>query len=151
MPDALYRIVQGLAKLDGRALGIGAEGLGHVQHGLGRLIENVVALAGLVPNIREREQERLARFDRLVIELGALLHGACERIYVLGAYLGGAARGFQDGRHLGVHLLGLHGRVNGALQSNGRYPEAGSDGEPGALGDTAHALARLGEIGLGAL
>jgi hypothetical protein len=61
-----------LPELDRRRLGVLAERHGHVAHDLRRLVEDVVAFAGLVPDVRERQQQVLARLGGLVVDPGLL-------------------------------------------------------------------------------
>jgi hypothetical protein len=65
--NALLRVVQGLAELHRRLRGVDAERGAHVSGGLRRLIEDLVALAGLVADVRERQQQVLSGLDRLVV------------------------------------------------------------------------------------
>jgi hypothetical protein len=75
--DALHRIVQRLAKLDRGLRRIDAERLAHVEQDPGRPVEDVVALAGLVPDVAERQQHVLAGLDDLIVDAG--LAAQCGR------------------------------------------------------------------------
>jgi hypothetical protein len=66
------RLVQRLADADDRRLQIGAERGAHVDGGLHRLVEDVVAFTRLVADVQEGEEQPLAVLDDLVVDAGDL-------------------------------------------------------------------------------
>ena len=116
-----------------------------VERRLGGLVEYVVAFAGLVPDVAEREQHVLAGLDDLVIDAGLLEQRAGELVDVLRGDVRGAARRLQ-------HRRGLRGdlRVIGELFDAG-VQRVDERAEPGGAGRGERDLAEILELAAGRL
>jgi hypothetical protein len=125
--DALDRIVEGLAQLDRRPAGVSAQHGRHVEGQTGRPVEDVVALTGHVLDVGERQQQVLDPGHGLA----ARARHAGDRFRQVGDIAGRHVRRatgrLDDPLGFPRHLLGLDGRVVGALQGDA-HPHHGADG-----------------------
>ena len=106
--DALDRVVERLAELDRRRFMSCAHRRRDMSSiGFGRLVEDVVALAGLVPDVRERQQQVLARLDRLVVDTGLFISDSARSSTCLAVTLAPPPVDFNTAVRLRGHLLRL--------------------------------------------
>jgi hypothetical protein len=134
------RVLEGLADLLRGGVHVLVHRRREVEGGLRRPVEDVVALAGLVADVREREQQVLAALDRRLVDAALVLQRLGELLDLLGADVGGAARRLQDRPGLRGDLLlllpALVAGVEGDAEPDDRA--AGDD-----LRDAAEARDRL--------
>ena len=139
--DALDRVVQRLAELDRRRLRVLPERDRHVRHERRRLREDVVTLAGLVLDVRERQEQVLPALNRLVVVAGLVRDRRREVAHLVGAQLRGLAGRLDDLLGLRANLLRL-ARTSDRLRQEVLDPsrsERSGQGGGDRLRDTTHA------------
>jgi hypothetical protein len=133
----LDRVVESLPQHDRRGLDGAEAGGGQVDGGLLGLVEHVVALAGFVADVAEREQQVRAVLHELVVDAGLLTDLRGQGADLLGGDTGGAAGGADRGLGEALHLRRLPGGCGGLpekvdrLRGDERASERGGD-VPGA-------------------
>jgi hypothetical protein len=100
---ALDRVLQRLPDPDHLRLQIGSERRRQVERRQCRLVEDVVAFADHVADVRERQQHVLAALDRLVVDAGKSEQPVREPVDVVGCDPGDVAGGPDDRVRLGAH------------------------------------------------
>jgi hypothetical protein len=105
--SALHRVLERLADLDRGGLQRLPQRHGHIRDRLRRTIKDLVALARLVADIRERQEQVLTGLDRLIIDPRLLADRASEILDLLARDLRDAAGGLDRRVGLRRRLLRL--------------------------------------------